>query len=277
MGSSCWQACLATSRTNPEDHPPVTPSDRTELDRPVLFIDNDGTLTDAHEHGRRYTRRLGELMVPRYGGTVGAWAQANEACFSASMEWYHDHVTEYEDANFWDGWRQVWVVELFRHMGLEPLPWDEGNALARRLAFECPAGISTLFPGAGKAIEELAAAGYRLNMASNAHSLHCRGLLVGAGLTPYFACAFGPDLVDLPDKSVEFYRRIFAYVGLPAEQAIVIDDNGEPLAMASEVGARTILVDHGHGREVLAVEPDLVLDSIAELPAAIFRLAQESP
>ena len=250
----------------------MTPSDRPEFDRPVLFIDNDGTLTDANEHGRRYTRRVGELMAPRYGGTVDEWAKANEACFSASMDWYHDHVAEYEDASFWDGWRQVWVVELFKHMGLEPLPWPEGNQLARRLAFECPAGVNSLFPGAGEAIEELAAAGYRLNMASNAHSLPCRGVLVGAGLAPYFACAFGPDLVDLPDKSVEFYRRIFAYVGIPAEQAIVIDDNGEPLAMAREAGARTVLVEHGRESEEPLTEPDASVASTAELPGMIGEL-----
>jgi phosphoglycolate phosphatase-like HAD superfamily hydrolase len=255
----------------------MEPSDCPELNRPVLFIDNDGTLTDAREHGRHYRRRLGELMAPTHGGTVEKWAKANEVCFNASMDWYHDHIAEYQDASFWDDWDRVWVVELFKYMGLEPPSWDDGIRLTRRLAFECPAGVNTLFPRAGHAVWELSEAGFRLNLASNAHSLHCRGVLVGAGLTPYFVCAFGPDLVNLPDKSVEFYRRIFAYVGTTADQAIVIDDNGPPLDMAREAGARTVLVDQGHGRETPRVEPDSAVGSISELPAAIFALAQGSP
>ncbi len=255
----------------------MKPSDRPELNRPVLFIDNDGTLTDAEEHGRHYRRRLGELMAPEYGGTVEEWAKANEVCFNASMEWYHEHISEYQDASFWDDWDRVWVVELFKYMGLQPPSWDEGIRLTRRLAFECPAGVSTLFPGAAEAVRELAEAGFRLNLASNAHSLHCRGVLVGTGLTPYFMCAFGPDLVDLPRKSVEFYRRVFAYVGIPAEQAIVIDDNGPPLDMAREVGARTVLVDQGHAREAPTAQPDAAVDSIRGLPAVVFALAQQWP
>ncbi len=255
----------------------MKPNDRTELGRPVLFIDNDGTLTDAEEHGRHYRRRLGELMAPTYGGAVEEWAKANEVCFSASMEWYHAHIGEYQDASFWDDWDRVWVVELFKYMGLEPPSWDDGIRLTRRLAFECPAGVNTLFPGAEEAVRELAEAGFRLNLASNAHSLHCRGVLVGTGLTPYFACAFGPDLVDLPRKSVEFYRRISAYVGILPQQAIVIDDNGPPLEMARQAGARTVLVDQGHGREAPTAEPDAAVDSIKDLPAAVYALAQEPP
>lgn len=243
-----------------------------ELDRPVLFIDNDGTLTDADRHGRYYTCRLGQLMAPKYGGTAEQWTKANEACFRASMEWYHEHVEEYRDASFWDGWRHVWVVELFRHTGLEPLPYDEGQRIARHLAFECPAGIDALFPGAREAVQELALAGFRLNLASNAHSLHCEGVLAGAALRRYFVHPFGPDLVDLPDKSVEFYRRLFDYVGVPPEQAIVIDDNGEPLAMAKEAGARTVFVDRRHAREQPIASADAAITSIADLPAAVEKL-----
>jgi FMN phosphatase YigB (HAD superfamily) len=97
-------------------------------------------------------------------------------------------------------------------------------------------------------------------------------VLAGAALRQYFVHPFGPDLVDLPDKSVEFYRRVFDYVGVPPEQAIVIDDNGEPLAMAKEAGARTVFVGRGHAPEQPIASPDAAITSMADLPAAVGKL-----
>ena len=185
-------------------------------DLPVLFIDNDGVLTDAHRMGPEYGRRFGELMVARFGGAVEEWAEANAVGFEAMMEWYHANSGRYDSGEcYFDDLYRVNLETSFRHMGHEPLPWDpEGRRLNRRLLFECPAGVDTLFPGAREAVEELASRGYRLNMASNAHSLHCEGTLAGAGIRQHFVHAFGPDLVGLPVKSVEFYRRMCEYVCL---------------------------------------------------------------
>ncbi len=247
----------------------------SDLDRPLILLDNDGVLTDADEHGVAYGRRYGELMAARYGATREAWAEANAVAFRVMLEWYETNADRFEDASFFEALYQVELYAAFAHLGLTPPDWEsEGRLLMRRLLFECPAASCTLFPGAREAVEALAAAGYRLCMASNAHSLHCEGVLTGCGLRGHFICAFGPDLVNCATKSAEFYRRLCAHVGVRPAQGILVDDGLAPLAMAAETGMRTVLVDRTHPGEGGAAVPDETLGDIAELPAAVARLAR---
>jgi len=233
----------------------------SDLDRSVIFLDNDGVLTDADAHHVAYCRRYGELMAARFGGPAEAWGQANSAAFHTMMQWYEANVARYTDASFFEALYQVELEAAFEHMGLAPPDWQTGGRLLMgRLLYECPLHACALFPGAREAVEALAAAGHRLCMASNAHSLHCEGVLSGCGLRNHFICAFGPDLVNCATKSPDFYRRLCAHIGVHPEQAIVVDDNAAPLAMAAEIGLRTVLVGAGGGA------PDVRIVSLAELP-----------
>jgi HAD superfamily hydrolase (TIGR01509 family) len=245
---------------------PPSPSD---LDRPFIFLDNDGVLTDADAHHVAYCRRYGELMAPRFSGTAAAWAEANSAAFHAMMEWYRANAARFTDARFFEALYQVELEAAFAHVGLAPPDWEtEGKPLMRRLLFECPREACALLPGAGEAVERLAAEGYRLCMASNAHSLHCEGVLSGCGLRGRFVYAFGPDLVDCATKSPEFYRRACARVGVRPEAAVVVDDSGLALAMAAEAGMKTVLVGDGPGA------PDGRIASLGELPELLAEIAR---
>ena len=245
----------------------------SELDGPVIFLDNDGVLTDAEAHHVAYCRRYGALMAGRFGGSAEAWARANSMAFQAMLEWYEANAARYTGAEFFEDLYKVELGAAFAHMGMEPPEWEtEGRLLMRRLLFECPLGACALFPGAREAVEELARQGYRLCMASNAHSLHCEGVLIGCGLRQHFICAFGPDIVDCPTKSVEFYRRICDHVGVRPERAILVEDSGAPLAMARSIGMRTVFVEQGHSQEALQTQPEARITAIAELPEAVRRL-----
>jgi len=252
----------------------VTGTHCSDLDRPAIFLDNDGTLTDAEAHHVAYCRRYGELMSARYGGTAEAWAEANSAAFGAMMDWYHANEGRYEDATFFEALYEVEFEAAFRHMSRTPPDWEsEGRLLMRRLLFECPLKACALLPGAREAVEELARQGYRLCLASNAHSLHCEGVLKGCGLRQHFICAFGPDLVDCATKSAEFYRRICEHIGIRPEQAILVDDNGVPLGVAHGIGMGTVFVEQGHSRDAPNREPDARIGAIAELPIVIAELS----
>ncbi len=245
----------------------------TGVGLPTLFIDNDGVLTDAYRMGPAYGIAYGEIMAPIYGGTVEAWAEANAVGFGLMMEWYRANESRYDDATYFDDLYRVNLEGAFGHMGRELISWeDEGRLLNRKLLFECPARVSTLFPGALETVVALSKRGFRMHMASNAHSLHCEGTLAGAKMREHFVLAFGPDLVNLPVKSSEFYRRACAHVGVLPEQAIVVDDNGDALAMAAKAGARTVFVDQGHTVHPPTTAPDATVASIADLPAAIASL-----
>ena len=242
----------------------------SDFDRPVIFLDNDGVLTDAEAHHVAYCSRYGELMSARFGDTAEAWAEANSAAFAAMMDWYEANADRYAEAGFFEDLYQVELGAAFAHMKMRPPDWEtEGRLLMRRLLFESPLRACALFPGAREAVEELARQGYRLCLASNAHSLHCEGVLIGCGLRQHFICAFGPDLVNCATKSTEFYRRICDHVGVRPEQAVLVDDNGLPLAMASRIGMRTILVEQGHSRGGPQAEPDARIAAIAELRGVV--------
>jgi FMN phosphatase YigB (HAD superfamily) len=241
----------------------------------MIFLDNDGVLTDAEAHHVAYCRRYGELMAGRYGGTVEAWVEANSAAFGTMLEWYEGNADRYTDAGFFEDLYRVELGAAFVHMGMEPPEWEsEGRLLMRRLLFECPRAACALFPGAREAVEKLARQGYRLCMASNAHGLHCEGVLIGCGLRQHFIYAFGPDLVNCATKSVGFYRRICDHVGVRPEKAILVDDNGAPLVMAAGMGMTTIFVEPGHSRDAPQTEPHARIASIAELPSVVNALIE---
>jgi HAD superfamily hydrolase (TIGR01509 family) len=246
-----------------------------DLDRPVIFLDNDGVLTDADAHHAAYCRRYGELMAPRFGGTADAWGKANSVAFHRMMDWYEANAPRFEDATFFEALYRVELGAAFEHLGKPPPDWEtEGRLLMGRLLYECPLHACALLPGAREAVEALAQAGYGLCMASNAHSLHCEGVLSGCGLRNHFICAFGPDLVNCPTKSVEFYRRICTHVGIPPEQAVLVDDNAAPLAAAAGIGMTTILIGQAHARELPAIEPNARLAALTDLPGVVARLTE---
>jgi HAD superfamily hydrolase (TIGR01509 family) len=245
----------------------------SDLDHPIIFLDNDGVLTDAGAHHVTYCRRYGELMSARFGGLAEEWAEANSVAFHAMMEWYEANAARYTDASFFEALYQVELDAAFAHMGMTPPDWEsEGRLLMRRLLFECPLRACAPFPGAREAVEELARQGYRLCLASNAHSLHCEGVLTGCGLRQHFVCAFGPDLVNCPTKSPKFYRRICEYVGVRPEQAILVDDNAVPLAMARSIGMSTVFVKHEQTREAPGIEADVRIAGIADLPGTVEQM-----
>lgn len=243
------------------------------LDRPIIFLDNDGVLTDPEAHHDAYCSRYGELMASRFGGSPEAWASANSVAFRVMMDWYENNISRFSDASFFEHLYRVEFEAAFAQVGMQPPEWDcEGHLLMRRLLFECPVAACTLIAGARETVEELAKKGYRLCLASNAHSLHCEGVLIGCGLRQHFICAFGPDLVDCPGKSPTFYKRICQHVGVKLHQAILVDDNIEPLKIAASLGLKSVLLDP-QPNSTMETEPlSATIGAINELPIVLSRL-----
>ncbi len=78
----------------------------------------------------------------------------------------------------------------------------------------------------------------------------------------------------LGKPSVSFFRLALAELGLPAEAVLVVgDDLAADVGGGAAVGCRTALVRTGKDRTVTpeAPRPDLVLDSITDLPSRLAR------
>jgi HAD superfamily hydrolase (TIGR01509 family) len=124
--------------------------------------------------------------------------------------------------------------------------------------------IRAAFPGAVEAIRTLHAMGYALHTASGASSVMLEGYLEPLGVRDCFGRLYGPDLIEHFKDSPTFYERLLADLGLPAQNALVVDDNPKVLCWAAELGAHTMLV----GRRA-DVEAFPQIGSLAELPSII--------
>jgi FMN phosphatase YigB (HAD superfamily) len=83
-----------------------------------------------------------------------------------------------------------------------------------------------------------------------------------------FEGLYGPDLIDTVKNGPEYYERVFADAGVPAEDAMVVDDSPAALGWASEVGATPVLVSE----EGKPMSDTLHVRGLRELPDRLCAL-----
>jgi HAD superfamily hydrolase (TIGR01509 family) len=102
--------------------------------------------------------------------------------------------------------------------------------------------IQAGLPGAVEAIRILHQQGYPLHLASGSCSLELAGYLDGLGVRHCFGRLYGADLINIFKDGPEYYRRLFADVGIQPSEALVVDDSPQAINWAAQTGARTVLV-----------------------------------
>ena len=168
---------------------------------------------------------------------------------------------------------------------LIPAEWpdrDEAKRTCSRLFRELWAERSltavTLQTEAVQTVTELKTS-YRLGIATAAEGAWIEQLLVAHGLRPLFSAvvtyAEVPVRKPAPDVLLECLRRL----GSQAETSIYVGDSPIDIIAAKAAGVRSIGVLSGASdrASLEAVEPDLLLAHVGELPAALDarRLGQE--
>src|SRR4030095_7634308 len=104
-----------------------------------------------------------------------------------------------------------------------------------------------------------------------------RASLIGAGLESYLERKFGPDLIDCAKEGTAYYERLFAAAGVRAAEALVVDDQPDPLRWALQMGAKVIqakLSPERHHETVPGVAA--VLTHLRDLPGLVNHLTQGS-
>jgi phosphoglycolate phosphatase len=215
--------------------------------RPFLVFDLDGTLIDGYEaiaDALAYAmERLGEKPLPlaRVRGMVG-----------------HGLESLVEEAV--GPGRAAEGVRLFRE-------WYPEVAVAK----------SHLLPGVAETLEELASRGHRMALASNKPVSFSRMILEAKGVAGHFD-AVAPDgapLIAGPDGQTPakpdptMLRSLMAAVGAAPGGTVAIGDMEVDSAFARAAGCRVVLIPGGSRsrEELLGVDADALLDSIAALPA----------
>ena len=228
----------------------------------TLFIDDGGVLNDNTRRAPEWQRLVAEFFPPRLGGTPQEWSEANRAVFRPVFAAYKDRMAVVDDyKRGLEAYEKAWLAAMCEHVGIAPPRGDACGALAREAALYIMPRVRAAHPGASETVVALAESGYTLHTASNQASWELEGYLSPMGILDRFGFLFGADLVNAMKPNRTYYERAFALAEVDPARALVIDDTAEYLAVAHEVGARTVLVGTAEP------PPDtLTIPSLAALP-----------
>lgn len=156
--------------------------------------------------------------------------------------------------------------------------WDETASSALLMAFladylEHIAEHSTAYPGAIEALDELAARGAILCVATNKPTDLSVALFRAIGLESRFKVICGPQSVSAKKPDAAHIRETVLQAGGDPARAIMVGDSITDLSAARATGVPCILTSFGY-TDVPAMElgADAVIDHFSELPAVIDRL-----
>ena len=127
------------------------------------------------------------------------------------------------------------------------------------------------YPGTVQALEALRARGLQLAVCTNKPTIFVRPLLQHFDLARYFWLTIGAD--DLPQKKphpAPLLHIATAFELTPA-QCLMVGDSVNDVEAARAAGMPVAAVSYGynHGGPIADSRPDVVIDSLAELPELI--------
>lgn len=211
----------------------------------ALFIDSAGVLVDANEAlPRIWRRRIGEFCVPRLGGTLERWAEANRIAFQRYFDRYREasRVAAGLGARSFYRWADgLWMAEMCERVGVAA----PADAIA--FADECIRYVATgsgeaAYPDAAAGVRALAERVPRLFTATSQDARQIDGYLRALGLRELFEKTYGGDLVDRFKVNAAFFAAIMADAGVRPMRAAIVDDSPKYLGWAREAGMKTFLL-----------------------------------
>lgn len=155
-------------------------------------------------------------------------------------------------------------------------PEDVTRACAdfERFYTEAPADRTTLYPDAAEALEAIGPDAV-LSVLSNKPTRFCRTILRALGLAERFAIVLGEDAVEAPKPDPRGLRGIVAALGVAPAEALYVGDSPVDVETGRAAGVPVAAVVRGYApaEAVRAAAPDLLLDDLRGLPAALRRAA----
>jgi phosphoglycolate phosphatase len=126
------------------------------------------------------------------------------------------------------------------------------------------------FPALESALDRLAGEGHRLAVCTNKLEWLSVRLLETLQLTRYFAAICGQDTFGIQKPDPEVLRRTILKAGGNPSRAIMVGDSGTDIRTARGATIPVVAVDFGYSEVPIAsLEPDRLISSFADLPAAI--------
>lgn len=134
--------------------------------------------------------------------------------------------------------------------------------------------MAVALPGVGDTLALLRKREYRMGVATNDSTSGCEKMLTALGMAQLFDAAYGYDAVANPKPAPDTVVAFCDLTGLKPPEIAMVGDNRHDLDMARAGGCGLAVgVLSGTGtRASLAPVADVVLDSVAELPAFLAGL-----
>ncbi|MEZ5099060.1 MAG: haloacid dehalogenase type II [Thermoleophilia bacterium] len=216
-----------------------------------LAFDVYGTLVDPASFADALAGR-----VPHADALAGAWRR-----HQLEISWLLTAAGRYEP------WPTVTGHALDAAMdeaGLPRLAADERDAVLELAALPRP------YPDALPALEALRDEGHALAVLSNGTSAGLSRLLEHVGLASAFGAVVSVDEIDRYKPAPEVYAHCAARLGRAPCEVWLVSGNPFDAAGAALAGLRVAKVERARThRYGFAPAPDLVVTSLADLPAAL--------
>jgi HAD superfamily hydrolase (TIGR01509 family) len=134
---------------------------------------------------------------------------------------------------------------------------------------------NTVLPGVVQRIDEAKAMGLKLGVASSSTVDWVRGHLVRLGIFDRFDCLRCRDDVPNAKPEPDLYIAVLECLGVPASEAIAIEDSPNGVLAAKRAGMRCVAIPNSITARLDLGQADVLLGSLAEvtLPELLRKLS----
>ena len=134
------------------------------------------------------------------------------------------------------------------------------------------------FPALDAALASLSAAGMRFAVCTNKLEWLSVRLLEALGLAGAFAAICGQDTFGVQKPDPDILRKTIWRAGGTVHEAVMVGDSGSDIETARAAGVPVVAVDFGYSEVPVAeLNPDRIISSFADLPAAVHDLLGRLP
>ena len=134
---------------------------------------------------------------------------------------------------------------------------------------------STLYPGVEEGLAYLKAQGYKLGCVTNKAAQFTNPLLKDLGIYDNFAIVISGDTLEKKKPDPMPLLHAAEFFGVKPENALMIGDSVSDVKAARAAGFNILCMTYGynHGVDIREANPDVVIDSMAELPNILSNAA----
>lgn len=143
--------------------------------------------------------------------------------------------------------------------------------LYRRFYADCVCVYSTLYAGVADCLQALAERGLPLACVTNKPAELAAPLLTRIGIERYFATLVGGECTPAHKPAPDALLLAAERLGVTPARCLMVGDSKNDIGAARNAGCPVAAVPYGynHGRDIRESAPDVVVASLAELPALI--------